>query len=413
MNYGKYAFAQLTEFLPQHIFDTIVEKYEGNKYVKHFTCWNQLLVMIFGQLTGRDSLRDLIVAIEAHSSKSYHLGSGQNITRSNLSKANERRESKIFEEFAYHLIKIARKKLVNDVFAIKDKIYAFDSTTIDLCLSVFWWAKFRKAKGGVKLHTLFDITTQIPAFVHITAATVNDVNAMDVIPYETGAYYIFDRGYVDFTRLYRITQLESFFVVRAKKNLRFSACSFNPVDETTGVISDQIGTLSGFYPAKQYPQKIRKVVFYDKEMNRTFVFLSNNMELTALQIALLYKNRWQIELFFKWIKQHLKIKSFWRTTENAVGIQIYSAIISYCLVAIIGHDLQIDRPIYEILQVSGISLLDKTPVKELFNKSENQYVKEQNYNQLYSNFFLVDSSDPIHNNIGIDPIINAWLSMIL
>jgi hypothetical protein len=225
MNYGKYVFAQITEFLPRRVFDAIVEKYEGNKYVKHFTSWIQLLVMIFGQLAGRNSLRDLIVAVEAHSSKSCHLGFGQHITRSNLSKANERRESEIFEKFAYHLIEAAGKKLVNDAFEIKGKIYAFDSTTIDLCLSVFWWAKFRKTKGGVKLHTLFEITTRIPAFVRITAATVNDVNAMDLIPYEVGAYYIFDRGYVDFMRLYRITQLESFFVVGAKKNFQFSACS--------------------------------------------------------------------------------------------------------------------------------------------------------------------------------------------
>ena len=387
MNHGKYVFAQIVEFLPQRIFDSIAEKYEGNKYVKHFTCWNQLLVMIFGQLTFRDSLRDLIVAIDAHSKKSYHLGFGKNVTRSNLSKTNERRESKIFEEFAYCLISIAQKKLANDNFEIKGKIYAFDSSTIDLCLSVFWWAKFRKAKGGIKLHTLFDIVTQIPAFIHITEATVNDMNAMDAIPYEIGAYYIFDRGYADFTRLYGITELESFFVIRAKKNLRFTSSSFNPVDETTGVTSDQIGELSGFYTSKQYPDKLRKVVFYDKEMNRTFVFLTNNMELTALQIALLYKCRWQIELFFKWIKQHLKIKSFWGTTENAVRIQIYSAIISYCLVAIVGHDLKIDRSTYEILQVLGISLLDKTPVKELFNKIEYQHVKEQNYKQLSISFF--------------------------
>lgn len=387
MNYGKYVFAQIIEFLPQRIFDNIVEKYEGNKYIKHFTCWNQLLVMVFGQLTTRDSLRDLIVAIDAHSRKSYHLGFGKNVTRSNLSKANERRESKIFEEFAYHLISVAQKKLANNDFEIKGKIYAFDSSTIDLCLSVFWWAKFRKAKGGIKLHTLFDIVTQIPTFIHITEATVNDMNAMDVIPYEIGAYYIFDRGYIDFTRLYRITELESFFVVRAKKNLQFKSSSFNPLDETTGVMSDQIGELSGFYTSKQYPGKLRKVVFYDKEKNRTFVFITNNMDLTAVQIALLYKYRWQIELFFKWIKQHLKIKSFWGTTENAVRIQIYSAIISYCLVAIVGHDLKIKRPTYEILQVLGISLLDKTPVKELFSKIDNQYVKEQNYNQMSISFF--------------------------
>ena len=386
MNTGKYIFAQVTEFLPKRVFDCIVARYSGDKYVRHFSCWNQMLCMIFGQLTNRDSLRDLIVAIEAHSRKTYHLGFGKNVTRSNLSKANESRNCKIFEEFAYHLIETARKKRANDNFEIKGKVYAFDSSTIDLCLNVFWWAKFRKAKGGIKLHTLFDITTQIPAFIHITAATVNDVNAMDHIPYESDAYYIFDRGYVDFTRLYRITLLSAYFVVRAKSNLKFERMYSKKIDKSTGVMCDQIGRLSGFYVSKQYPEKIRRVKFYDAEFNRTFVFLTNNMDLTAEQIALLYKNRWQVELFFKWIKQHLKIKSFWGTSENAVRIQIFCAIIAYCLVAIIGYDLRIDRSTYEILQVLGISLLDKTPVKELFTNIEYKDIKELNFNQLKISF---------------------------
>jgi hypothetical protein len=387
MNKGKYVYSQIVEFLPQWMFDNIVGKYQGNKYVKHFTCWNQLLAMIFGQLTNRDSLRDLIVAIDAHNKKSYHLGFGKSVTRSNLSKANENRDCRIFEEFACYLIEVARQKRSNNDFEIKGKVYAFDSTTIDLCLSVFWWAKFRKYKGGIKVHTLLDITTQIPAFVHITAATVNDVKAMDVIPYEVGAYYIFDRGYVDYARLYKITELDSYFVVRSKKNLQFNVETYLPVNEKSGILSDQIGVLKGFYASKDYPQKLRKVAFYDKEMNRTFIYLSNNFELSAEQIAMLYKNRWQIELFFKWIKQHLKIKSFWGTTENAVKIQIYSAIIAYCLVAIVGHDLQINRSTYEILQILGISLLDKTPVNELFTNIDTSDVKEQNYNQLSLSLF--------------------------
>ena len=289
--------------------------------------------MIFGQLTTRDSLRDLIVAIDAHNKKSYHLGFGKSVTRSNLSKANEKRDYRIFEEFAYYLIDVARQKRSNNDFEIKGKVYAFDSTTIDLCLSVFWW---------------------VSPF------------AMDVIPYEVGAYYIFDRGYVDYGRLYKITELDSYFVVRSKKNLQFSVETYLPVNEKLGVISDQIGVLKGFYPSKDYPRELRKVAFYDKEMNRTFIYLTNNFELSAEQIAMLYKNRWQIELFFKWIKQHLKIKSFWGTSENAVKIQIYSAIIAYCLVAIVGHDIQINRSTYEILQILGISLLDKIPVNELF-----------------------------------------------
>jgi len=387
MNKGKYVFAQLTDFLPVRVFDSLVVKYFGNKYVRHFTCWNQLLGMIFGQLTNRDSLRDLIVAIDAHSQKTYHLGFGKSVTRSNFAKANENRNSKIFEEFAYHLIDIARKKLANDNFQIKGKVYAFDSSTIDLCLNVFWWAKFRKAKGGVKLHTLYDITTQIPAFIHITAATVNDMNAMDVIPYESDAYYIFDRGYVDFTRLFKITNHSAYFVIRAKSNLKFKRMYSNKVDKTSGVRCDQIGKLTGFYVSKQYPNKLRKVKFYDEQTKRTFVFLTNNFELLSEQIALLYKNRWQVELFFKWIKQHLKIKSFWGTSENAVRVQIYTAIIAYCLVAIVGYDLKIDRSTYEILQVLGISLLDKTPVKELFTNIDYKDVKELNYKQLSLSLF--------------------------
>jgi len=243
--------------------------------------------MIFGQLTNRDSLRDLIVAIDAHSQKSYHLGFGKNVTRSNLSKANEKRDSKIFEDLAYYLIDIARKKRANNDFEIQGKVYAFDSSTIDLCLNVFWWAKFRKAKAGIKLHTLYDITTQIPAFIHITNASVNDVNAMDVIPYESGAYYIFDRGYVDFKRLYNITKHSAYFVIRAKRNLQFQFTQMNPVNERNGVMSNQIGKLTGFYISQYYPVEIRKVVYYDKETNRTFVYLTNNMELTSEQIALL------------------------------------------------------------------------------------------------------------------------------
>jgi len=385
MNQGKYVFAQLTDFLPRRAFDTLVAKYEGNKYIRHFTCWNQMLCMIFGQLTNRESLRDLIVAIDAHSQKSYHLGFGKKVTRSNLAKANEKRNSKIFEEFAYLMIDIARRKRCNADFQIKGNIYAFDSTTIDLCLNVFWWAHFRKTKGGVKLHTLYDIVTQVPAFIHLTAAKVNDVNAMDVIPYEPGAYYIFDRAYVDFSRLYRIDLLKAYFVIRAKSNLKFERMYSKKVDKTTGVRCDQIGKLTGFYSSKEYPMKIRRVKYFDEETDRVFVYLTNNMSITAQEVALLYKNRWQVELFFKWIKQHLKIKAFWGTTENAVRIQVYSAIIAYCMVSIVGKDWKIDRSTYEILQVLGISLLDKTPVKELFTNLEYKDVKELNCNQLIMN----------------------------
>lgn len=377
----------MIEFLPQRVFDGFVAKYEGNKYVKHFSCWNQLLVMMFGQLSNRDNLRGLILVIEAHSQKKFHLGFGKNVTRSNLSKANEKRNSKIFEDYAYYLIDIARKRRANNNFEIEGKVYAFDSSTIDLCLYVFWWAKFRTTKAGIKLQTLYDITTQIPTFIHITNATVNDMNAMDVIPYESEAYYIFDRGYVDYKRLYNVTRHTAYFVIRAKKNLQFQYTQMNPVNEKNGVMSDQIGKLTGFYISQFYPDEISKVIYYDKETNRTFVYLTNNMKLTSEQIALLYKNRWQVELFFKWIKQHLKIKSFWGITENAIRIQIYTAVILYCLVAIIESELMIKRSTYEIMQILGISLLDKSPIGELFFNTDRNDVKELSSEQLTLNFF--------------------------
>jgi hypothetical protein len=387
MNHGKYVFSQLVEFLPQRVFDRFVTKYDGNKKVRHFTCWNQLLCMIFGQLSSRDSLRDLIIVIEAHQSKSYHLGFGKNVTRSNLSKANENRNYKIFEDFANHLILIAQEKNSNDSFEIKGNIYAFDSSTIDLCLSVFWWAHFRKTKAGIKLHTLFDINTQIPVFVHITEANIHDVNAMDIINYERFAYYIFDSAYVDYIRLNRITKSQAYFVVRAKSNLKFKRMYSKKTDKSTGVIYDQTGKIDGFYTSKDYPERIRKVKFFDAENKKMLIFLTNNFDLSAQQIALLYKQRWQIELFFKWIKQHLKVKTFWGTTENAVRIQIKIAIITYCLVSIIAKELKINRSIYEILQILSASLLDKTPVNELLMKSDYNNVNEHITNQLVFNLF--------------------------
>jgi len=387
MNQGKYVFSQLTGYLPQRVFDGFVKNHNGNKYVKHFTCWNQLLCMLFGQLTNRESLRDLIVALDAHSGKSYHLGLGKSVTRSNFAKANEVRNSKIFEDFAYHLISIARELHSSEDFKIKGNIYAFDSSTIDLCLNVFWWAKFRKAKGGIKLHTLYDINTQIPAFLHITAANVHDVKAMDELVYEAGAHYIFDRAYLDFTRLYKIERCSAYFVIRAKSNTKFKRMYSNKVDKLTGVRCDQIGKLSGFYTSKDYPAKLRRVKYYDNESNRTFIFLTNNMKISADNVALLYKNRWQVELFFKWIKQHLKIKSFWGTSENAVRIQIYCAISAYCLVSIVADKLKLKRSTYEILQVLGISLLDKTPINELFINIDFNNVKELDYNQLTLSLF--------------------------
>ena len=365
MNQGKYIFAQLTDFLPRRVFDRIVDKYEGNRYFKSFTCWNQMLCMVFGQLTSRDSMRDLMLSLEAHHPKYYHLGFGSNISRRNLGIANERRNCKIFEEFAYVLIEEARRSCYRNDFEIEidGNVYALDSTTIDLCLSVFWWAEFRKHKGGIKLHTLYDIKTSIPSFLHISNAIVHDVNIMDIIPYELGSFYVTDKGYTDFMRLFKIHTNGSFFVIRAKENLQFKRMYSRKVDKTTGVQNDQIGKLVVYKSKNEYPEKLRRIKFYDCEHDIDLVFLTNNMDLKASEIAYLYKKRWEVELFFKWIKQHLKIKSFWGTTLNAVKIQMYCAVIAYCLVALVGYKLKVDRTIYEILQILSISLLDKTPIR--------------------------------------------------
>lgn len=384
MNQGKYIFAQLTEFLSYKAFDRIVQTYEGNKYIRTFSCWNQMLCMVFGQLTSRDSMRDLMLSLEAHQPKYYHLGFGQSVTRRNLGKANEKRNHKIFEEFAYVLIEEARRSCYKSDFEVEvdGNVYALDSTTIDLCLSVFWWAEFRKHKGGIKLHTLYDVKTSIPAFLHVSKANVHDVNIMDLISYEPGSFYVMDKGYIDFARLHKIHQQGSYFVTRAKDNLRFKRMYSKSVDKATGVLSDQIGKLENYYSKKDYPAKLRRINYYDKERKKNLVFLTNNPDLKATEIAMLYKKRWEVEIFFKWLKQHLKIKSFWGTTMNAVKVQIYCAIIAYCLVAIIGNKLKVDRPIYEILQILSISLLDKTPIREILTKYDYKNVKEQNNNQL-------------------------------
>lgn len=376
MNKDKYVFAQMVEFLDNYKFLRIVKKYDGNKYVKHFTCWNQLLTLMFGQLCNRESLRDLIVALNAHQEKCYHLGVGKHVTRSNLAKANENRDYRIFEDFAFYMISEARKKRVNDIFKLNGNVYVFDSTTIDLCLKLFPWANFRTHKGGIKIHTLYDVETQVPAFVHITEAKINDVKAMDVIPYESGSFYVFDRAYNDYHRLYKIHMMDSFFVVRAKTNIKAKVLKWKR-RLPKNILSDCEIELTGFYTQKSYPETIRLVRFWDEEDEREFIYLTNAKHIPALQVAELYKNRWQVELFFKWLKQHLKIKKFWGTSQNAVKIQVYSAIIAYCLVAIMQHDMKLDRSTYEVLQILGISLTDKTPLKNLFSKTKFNDVKEQ------------------------------------
>ena len=366
----------MVEFLDNYKFLRIVKKYDGNKYVKHFTCWNQLLTLMFGQLCNRESLRDLIVALNVHQEKCYHLGVGKHVTRSNLAKVNENRDYRIFEDFAFYMISEARKKRVNDIFKLNGNVYAFDSTTIDLCLKLFPWANFRTHKGGIKIHTLYDVETQVPAFVHITEAKINDVKAMDVIPYESGSFYVFDRAYNDYHRLYKIHMMDSFFVVRAKTNIKAKVLKWKR-RLPKNILSDCEIELTGFYTQKSYPETIRLVRFWDEEDEREFIYLTNAKHIPALQVAELYKNRWQVELFFKWLKQHLKIKKFWGTSENAVKIQVYSAIIAYCLVAIMQHDMKLDRSTYEVLQILGISLTDKTPLRDLFSKTKFNDVKEQ------------------------------------
>lgn len=376
MNKDKYVFAQLIEFLDNNKFRHLVDKYDGNRYVKHFTCWNQLLAMMFGQLSNRESLRDLIVAFEAHRAKQYHLGLGRKpIAKTTFASANQNRDYRIFEDFAFYMMEQARKKRVTDIFKLQGNVYAFDSTTIPLCLSVFWWAKFRKKKGGVKAHVLYDLESQVPAFFHISTASVYDSRAMKEIPYESGSYYVFDRGYNAFKELFKIHLHESFFVVRAKKNLQYKCCKWRR-RLPKNILTDAEIVFTEYNSYRKYPEKLRLVKFYDEEQGREFAFLTNAFHLTALEIANLYKNRWQIELFFKWLKQHLKIKKFWGTTENAVRIQISSAIIAYCLVAIVQHDLQLKRSTYEVLQILSISLMDKTPLIDLFEKTDFNNVKE-------------------------------------
>ena len=372
----KYVFAQLAFFLNRNKFNRIVTKYDGDKYVKHFTCWNQLLALMFGQLSNRESLRDLVIALDAHRSKCYHLGLGKNISRSSLARANQDRDYHIFEEYAYYLVNQARETRTTNIFDLGGDVYAFDSTTIDLCLSVFWWAKFRRRKGGIKVHTLYDVETQIPAFFHITEASVHDSKVMKEIPYEPGSYYIFDRAYNNFKMLYKIHQIGAYFVIRAKNNLQYKTNKWKR-RLPRNVLSDLTIRLTGFYPKQYYPGVIRLVRYWDEQQEREFIFLTNATHLSALQVADLYKNRWQVELFFKWLKQHLKIRKFWGTTENAVRIQIYVAICTYCLVAIVQHDMKLDRSTYEVLQILSISLTDKTNLSDLFSKTKFQYDKER------------------------------------
>ena len=376
MHQDKYVFAQVVEFLNEDKFRRIVAKYDGNRYIKSYSVWNQLLTLILGQLSRSPSLRDCVIALQAHRDKLYHLGIGKNVTRSNLSKANEQRNYRIFEDFAYYMIAEARNKRADRTFGFDGHIYAFDSTTIDLCLSLFEWAKLRRKKGGIKVHTLFDVEAGIPTFACITEARVNDINAMDEIPYETGSYYIFDRGYNDYSRLYAINKLGATFIVRAKKNALYKRLLWKRRLEHN-VLSDSGIRFAGYYKKDDYPEPLRLIKYWDAENQREFTFLTNNFDLTALQVAELYHQRWQIELFFKWLKQHLKIKHFYGTSLNAVKIQVYVAIITFCLVAIVQHDMKLELTTYEVLHVLSVSLTSKTHLRDLLDKTNFQNDKER------------------------------------
>lgn len=375
MNKGKYVFSQLLDFLDKNVFLRISNKYNGNRYVKSFTCWNQLAVMMFGQLSNRESLRDLVLATQAHANKAFHLGFGKYASKSTLADANTKRDYRIFEEFAYRVMAEAQKCRAVEIFKLGGKVYAFDSTTIDLCLSVFEWALFRKKKGGVKIHTLYDIETQIPTFFHITPARLHDTKAMDAIPYEENSFYIFDRAYNDFGRLFTINSVWAYFVVRGKKNNDFRPMRWKR-RLPSGVLSDAIGYMDGQLTMSKYPEKIRRIIYLDSESDRKFIFFTNTLDINSLKVAELYHNRWQIELFFKWLKQHLKIKKFWGETENAVRIQIYTAITTYCMIAIVQKKMSIERSIYEILQLVSISLTETISLKDLFAKPNCNIVNE-------------------------------------
>ena len=369
MNIGRTVFTQIMDFIPLFQFRQCVARYNGNYKVITFTCLDQFLCMAFAQLTYRESLRDIEACLRVAKPKLYHMGIRSNVSRNTLAHANENHDWRIYADFAQVLIKIARELYANEDFGLelKQAVYAFDSTTIDLCLSVFPWAKFRKRKAAVKLHTLLDLRGNIPVVISIANGKIHDVNALDDLVFEPGAIYIFDKAYVDFARLYRIHQSLAFFVTRAKSNFVFKRLYSQPVDKSTGVRADQIIMVAGFYTLMDYPERLRRIRFYDVETKKLFIFLTNNFALPAIVIAKLYKCRWQVELFFKWIKQHLRIKAFYGTSEDALKTQIWIAISVYVLVAIVKKRLKLDRSLYTILQILSVTMFEKTPILQVLS----------------------------------------------
>jgi len=385
MNSGKYVFSQIMELVSPTSFQTLVNRYSGDYKVRDFSCWKQFLCMAFGQLTHRESLSDTILCLKANAGKMYHLGIGEVVSKTTLARANESRSYLIYQDLAMLLIKEAKRLYIGDSdleVNLSNNVFAIDATTIDLCLSTFHWATFRSTKSGIKLHTQLDLKTSIPEFILFSNASVHDVNALDFISFEANSFYVMDRGYVDYKRLYRICLCGAFFITRAKDNMDFRRLYSHKTDKSKGILCDQTIMLNGHYAAKHYPEKMRRIKFFDQETQKTLVFLTNNFYIEATEVAQLYKHRWKIELFFKWIKQHLKIKSFWGQSENAVKTQVWIAISVYVLVAIAKKRLALKQSLYEVLQILSISIFEKMPINQLFQPTQLQYFKEQNDNQL-------------------------------
>jgi len=372
MYQGQTVFSQVMEFLPQKKFHQCINRYNGNYRVRSFTCYDQLLCMAFAQLTYRESLRDIECCLRALREKLYHMGIRGKVSRSTLADANETRDWRIYSDFAQILINEARRLYADDDFGLelKETVYALDSSTIDLCLSVFPWARFRKTKGAIKLHTLLDLRGDIPTFIWITDGKVHDVNVLDHLIPEPGAIYIMDRAYLDFQRLYQLHQSSAVFVTRSKTNTALRRIYSRKVDKATGVKFDQTVALTGFYSKRDYPEKLRRIKYFDAEKGRSFIFLTNQFTLPAITIAELYRYRWRVEIFFKWIKQHLRIKSFYGTSENAVKTQIWIAISTYVLVAIMKKRLKIDLTLYTILQILSITLFEKMPILQALTEDD-------------------------------------------
>ena len=385
MNKGRMAFTQIIDFASQDLFKVCVNRYNGNYKAKEFTCWKQFLCMAFGQLTHRQSMSDTLLCLKLNSDKLYHLGIGKAINKSTLSRANESRDWRIYQDYALKLIDQAKKMYEGQnqlEVNLKGRVFALDSTTVDLCLEVFLWAPFRSTKAAVKIHTLLDLKTSIPEFIFISAGNVHDVKAMDLIPVQKGSYYIMDKAYVDFKRLYIIKQEKAYFVVRAKENLQFRRIKSRAPDKEIGILCDQDILLTGINSSNRYPEPLRRIKFYDAEFERTFVFLTNNFKIKAQTVTQLYKHRWGIELFFKWIKQNLKVQSFWGFSENAVKTQIWIAISVYVLVLIARKKLKLTNSPYEIIQYISLAPFEKRALHNVFLNIENQDIKELKYIQL-------------------------------